>query len=101
MRLDPERPLEPPDIPDREYICPVCGGPARSIYFDNRYDVFGCDLCVKSDLIDDILDIPETQPLPKCRRCGTEEQTVYIDKNGEIRACFRCVTIKPAEEAEL
>lgn len=101
MRIDPEPPVSPPDIPDREYICLICGGPARQIYFDDRHDIFGCDLCVKSDFIDDILGIPENEPLPKCDFCGTREQTVYIDKSGEIRGCFHCVNKKPAEEADL
>ena len=98
-RLDPEPPTEPPDTPDREYTCPICGGFAREIFFDNRLDIFGCDICVKSDNIDDVLDIPETQPIPTCRYCDAEEQTVYIDRSGKIKACFKCVTIKPAEEA--
>ena len=92
--LDPERSVNPPEVIEKQYICPICGMPANTIYKDNYYNVFGCDFCVKSDLIDDILNIDENQPLPKCHWCGTREQTVYIDKYGEIRACFKCVKLQ-------
>ena len=99
--LDPERPLEPPDIPDREYVCPVCGAYAREFYFDRHGDVFGCDICVRHDFVDDVKDLPEDAPIHPCEYCGTEEQSVYLDKDGKIRACFACVEIKPAEQASL
>lgn len=93
--LDPERPVEPREVPVRPNICPVCGADARHLYHDNHGDVFGCELCTKSDLIDDIMGIPEDKPLPACPFCGEQEQTVYLDRDGKLRACWKCVDIKP------
>lgn len=93
--LDPERPVEPRENPMRPNTCPICGADAHHLYLDSNNDVFGCELCVQSDLIDDIMQIPETEPLPTCPFCGKQEQTVYMDKTGKIRACWQCVTIQP------
>lgn len=90
---DPEPPVTPPDLPERAETCPVCGAAARNLYFTYG-ECFGCDVCVKTDLVDDVLDIPETEPLPPCNICGAVEQTVYLDNTGEIRACAECVVIK-------
>lgn len=90
---DPEPPVTPPEVPEHVEICPVCGDVARTLYFADG-ECFGCEGCVKSDLVDDVLGIPETEPLPPCRVCGAVEQTVYLDNTGEIRACAECVVIK-------
>lgn len=90
---DPEPPVTPPDLPERAETCPVCGAAARNLYFAYG-ECFGCDVCVKTDLVDDVLDIPETETLPPCNICGAVEQTVYLDNTGEIRACAECVVIK-------
>lgn len=99
--LDPERPVTPPDTPEKTVICPVCGAIAQRIYFDDDRHIFGCDICVKHDFVDDVLDIPESKPLPKCHCCGKQEQSVYIDIFNEIRGCINCVEIKKAIEAGL
>lgn len=90
--FDPEPPVTPPEAGRRHVtICPVCHRPARTLYLDDRYDVFACDCCMRSDLVDDVLDIPAPEPIPACRWCGAREQTVYMSMSGEIRACARCV----------
>lgn len=97
---DPERPVDPPEIPEKTVLCPVCGGPAREFYLSFG-EIFGCDLCVKHDLIDDVLNIPEDQPIPKCKFCHESEQSVYLDNAGNIRACVNCVQIKDARSVNL
>ena len=93
-RPDPEPPVTPPEVRRVPTYCPMCGHEATELYLDKYHDVFACQDCVKHDLIDDLLDIPENAPIPECRWCGEREQSVYMTETGEIRACWKCLTIR-------
>lgn len=44
MRIDPERPIDPPEpfIP----TCPCCGAECETIYVSFAHAVLGCDVCI-------------------------------------------------------
>ena len=45
------------------------------------------------------LDPPEAEEfIPLCPVCGKECDTVYLDLDGEVAGCDRCITLKDAYE---
>ena len=94
---DPEPPITPPEDKTPWPVCPICGERTDKVYKDKNFDIFACENCVKSHLIDELMDIPEDQELPECPFCGEREQSVYSGPDNEIRACWKCLRIEPAE----
>lgn len=56
MRSDGDNPIVqslertglPPWQDDKEPVCPICGEPCDTIYFNNCGEAVGCDVCVEA-----------------------------------------------------
>lgn len=50
MRLDPERPLDPPE--ERRPVCPVCESACETLYRrEDDNSIVGCDRCLYTEKI--------------------------------------------------